>query len=162
PQLWWPITHRRELFGWGLSWLGPGFLLAFVVLCLRGHRASRPATFALVTIVVRVLIFSVTHHEARFYASYTPLLLVFVVGVAWMLLAPMLRPWAHPRFEIGLAAVVGALYVALQPLVFSGTMSRALAERTAGVLPPRLLKIRSEDVYQNIRRRTPSNALFAT
>jgi hypothetical protein len=161
PQLLWPLTHWRVLFGWDLAWLGPAFVLAFVVLCVRGHRAARPATFLLLTMVVRALVFTVTHHEERFYASYTPLLLVFVVGVAWMPLVAR-RAHVHPGFEIGVPVLAGALYVALQPVVFRRTLSDALAGTGAIVQPPHVVRLRHEDVYRSVRERTPSDAVFAT
>jgi 4-amino-4-deoxy-L-arabinose transferase-like glycosyltransferase len=160
PQLSWPVTHWRILFGWDLYWLGPAFLVAFLVLCARGHRAVRAATFVLVTFAVRVLVLSVTHHEARFYMSYVPVMLVFVVGVAWMPLAAVLRSWDRPRLELGLAVLAGALYVALQPVMLRRTVSSALHETSAASAFP--VRIQSEDVYARIRDRTPSDAVFAT
>jgi len=161
PQLLWPFTHWRILFGWDLAWIGPAFLLAFVVLCVRGHRAVRPATFLLVTMVARSLIFSVTHHEPRFYTSYTPLLLVFVIGVAWMPLASLLRLDVRPRLEVGLAVLAGVLYVVLQPVMFRRTLTGALAD--AGAIPDaRVVNVKNDDVYRSIRERTPRETVFAT
>ena len=173
PQLLWPFVNLHQLFGWGFAWLGPAFLAATVVLCLGKHRAARPATFVLVVFVLRAVILGLTHHERRFYDSYVPLLLVYVVGVAWMLVAAACA--RRPRLETGLAAVLVASYLAFQALLVSQAAGRS-AHGVGGIpgsfhpvrlISPLLERLRLPDAkrqeaYRAIRRRTPVRTVFAT
>lgn len=97
----WPIVNWNQLFASPTRWLGPSFVAVGAYLLLRRHRALRPWLAVLVTFLLRTLILTVTHHERRFYQSYVPLLLVFVLGPAAELVASRAR---EPRLLRAAAA----------------------------------------------------------
>jgi 4-amino-4-deoxy-L-arabinose transferase-like glycosyltransferase len=148
----WPVREWREIFGVHMALLGPLFLLAVACLAARRSTALPAATFVLVAFVVRVAVFTVTHHERRFYISFVPVLLVLAIGGLWQTVAPLLRPATCRRVATGTTAVVLLL-------LLSGWVWREIDAHS--YLPP-TFSARPEDVYDRIRERTPPRAVFAS
>ncbi len=113
----WPIDCWYLLFGWELEWLGPAFLVAGAVLAALRHRALATYVFVAISFLGRWLIFTLTHHEPRFSASFVPLLLVLTMGAVWALLERVTRPRGIARW-----AAFGALAVLLLAITWPSVL----------------------------------------
>lgn len=146
----WPIDYWYLLFGWRLEWLGPAFLVAGVVLAVLRHRALATYAFVAIAFLGRWLIFTVTHHEARFYASFVPLFLVLTIGAAWALLERVTR-----RRGVVRRAAFGALAV----LLLAITLPRSFGSEPMGRGRE---KGPTREQLALLRARTPPKAVVAT
>lgn len=148
----WPVRNWYVLFGWGLAGLGPAFVVAGPVLRTLRHPALLPYVFVAVAFLLRWAIFTLTHHEPRFYASFVPLFLVFATGAGWLLLERLtvLRP----------AARAAGFAVAAALLLFL-TLPRPSADggEPAAERPPREP---DAEQYALLRARTAPDAVIAT
>lgn len=149
-QLAWPVRAWRDLFGWRLAWLGPLSLVALITLVRIRHAAARAALFVALAFVLRSLIFTVTHHEARFHASFAPVLLALTVGAASVLAGSMpLRP----RVRSATAAIVALLVLAWFGVTQVPIRQVANAHRFA---------VAPDPTYDAIRARLPKGAVLAS
>jgi hypothetical protein len=145
-QLVWPLHRWRDLFGWSLAWLGPLALLSCVGLVWTAHPAARMALFVALAFALRSLLFSVTHHELRFYASFAPALLVIALGGV----ASIVERWPIPgRVRIALAVLLVACFAATQ------VPTREVANAHRFAVPP-------DPIFDAIRERTPARTVIAT
>ena len=149
-QLAWPVRAWRDLFGWRLAWLAPLSLVALAALVRARHAAERAALFVALSFVMRSLIFTVTHHEARFHASFAPVLLVLTVG-AGSALAPSMP--MRPRVRTAAAAIASFLLLACFAVTQVPIRQVANAHRFA--TPP-------DATYDAIRARLPQEAVLAS
>ena len=101
----WVVEHRSALFGSGRFWLGAACLVAGLL--LRSTTARLVWLFVLASFLSRFLLLSLMHHEVRFYTSYTPVMLVLVVGAAVALQSrlPGLLGGLVPRAAVGAAVI---------------------------------------------------------
>jgi hypothetical protein len=149
-QIVWPVREWRQLFGWRLAWLGPLSIAAVVGLVRTRHAAARVALFTTLAFVLRSLIFTVTHHEGRFHASFAPLLLVLTVGGASALAARSpLR--ARARY----AAATVACVLLLAGFATTQVPIRQLANAHRFVVPP-------DPTFAAIRARLPKDVVLAS
>jgi hypothetical protein len=103
--------------------------------------------FVVIALVLRALLFTITHHETRFYESFAPALLVFALGGVAIMLE---RRWPMPAWrQAVLAGVLLACFAATQ-------------------VPPREIKnahrfiVRHDRIYDAIRDRMPDGAVIAS
>lgn len=149
-QLAWPLRAWRDLFGWNLAWLGPLSLAATIALVRSRHAAARVALFVAIAFAVRTMIFTVTHHEGRFHASFAPALLVLTIGAASTLAA---STGLRPRVRV----VGGALVSLVLLAAFAATQVpiRQVANAHRFVPAP-------DAAFDVIRVRLPKDAVLAS